>query len=100
MRAHLLDGRVGRISHLSCTPRPFLHVRPRTVCSAWESEETAAHWQMPEVRQQNTQQQGQGPQHTLQRVLEVVEAGNLDGMLEFCSDEVIDKLLALKKQTK
>jgi hypothetical protein len=55
---------------------------------------------MPEVRQQNTQQQGQGPQHTLQRVLEVVEAGNLDGMLEFCSDEVIDKLLALKKQTK
>jgi hypothetical protein len=50
------------------------------------------------VGQQQTTESA-GPHQTLQRVLEVVRAGNLDGMLEFCSDEVIDKLLALKKQT-
>lgn len=76
------------------------------MCRAWDSEETAARWQeLPEISQQQQGQQQQttaettGPHQTLQRVLEVVRAGNLDGMLEFCSDEVIDKLLALKKQT-
>lgn len=34
----------------------------------------------------------------MERVLNVLRCGNLDGMLEFCSDEVIDKLLALRKQ--
>jgi hypothetical protein len=75
-----------------------LRSRPRVVCKAWDSEETAAPWQeLPEVKQQNSTQQD--PAHTLQRVLDVVRTGNLDGMLECCSDEVIDKLLALKKQT-
>lgn len=75
------------------------------MCRAWDSEETAARWQeLPEISQQQQAQQQTtaetaGPHQTLQRVLEVVRAGNLDGMLEFCSDEVIDKLLALKKQT-
>lgn len=89
----------------SSKPAPCLHLRPRSVCRAWDSEETAARWQeLPDVRQPSIQEQGPSssllpadPQATLQRVLEVVRTGNLDGMLEFCSDEVIDKLLALKQ---
>lgn len=82
--------------------KPASHARPRVVCRAWDSEETAARWQeLPEVKQQHSTQgcTQQDPSHTLQRVLDVVRTGNPDGMLEFCSDEVIDKLLALKQQT-
>lgn len=91
--------------------------RQRTMCmAAWEGEQQqvpssevlglppppALHQQQQRQHQHQQQQQQQPdgtPHSTLQRVLEVVRAGNLDGMLEFCSDEVIDKLLALKKQT-
>lgn len=96
--------------------------RTRRVCKAWDSEEAAAaRWQelpeqlsswsreqQPHLSPQPPQQQQelgpssaadqqQGPSATVARLLDVVRTGNLDGMLEFCSDEVIDKLLALKQ---
>lgn len=101
MQAHHLQRealKTGWGSQAASIPRrPCLHGRKRVVSRAWDSEESAARWQLPEVQQQQHQAQLQDPHTTLQRVLDVVRTGNLDGMLEFCSDEVNDKLLALKK---
>jgi hypothetical protein len=38
------------------------------------------------------------PASALRCVLDVVRERNLDGMLEFCPDELIDKLVAYKKE--
>lgn len=71
-------------------------------CRAWDYEETR--WQpLHDVQQPFSEASSavaeQGPSATLRRVLDVVREGDLDGMLEFCPDEVIDKLLALRKET-
>eukprot|EP00878_Enallax_costatus_P001044 GHUV01001179.1.p1 GENE.GHUV01001179.1~~GHUV01001179.1.p1 ORF type:complete len:365 (+),score=98.94 GHUV01001179.1:962-2056(+) len=71
-------------------------------CRAWEYNEPR--WQpLPEAQQPCSDTSSavvdQGPGATLRRVLDVVREGDLDGMLEFCPDEVIDKLLALRKET-
>lgn len=81
-----------------CSKAVRLHARSRVVSRAWDSGEETR-WQLPDVQQQHHQQLPQDPHTTLQQVLDVVRTRNLDGMLEFCSDEVIDKLLALKKQS-
>jgi hypothetical protein len=62
----------------------------------------ADHSQQQHVEQQPMQQPKQqqpDPAAALRRVLEVVRSGQLDPLLEFCPDEVIDKLLALRKET-
>uniref|UniRef100_A0A383WPH7 Uncharacterized protein n=1 Tax=Tetradesmus obliquus TaxID=3088 RepID=A0A383WPH7_TETOB len=62
----------------------------------------ADHPQQHHVEQQPLQQRKQqqpDPAAALRRVLEVVRSGQLDPLLEFCPDEVIDKLLALRKET-
>jgi hypothetical protein len=62
----------------------------------------ADHPQQQHVEQQPLQQRKQqqpDPAAALRRVLEVVRSGQLDPLLEFCPDEVIDKLLALRKET-
>lgn len=71
-------------------------------CRAWEYNEPR--WQPLHEAQQplsdiSSAVVDQGPGATLRRVLDVVREGDLDGMLEFCPDEVIDKLLALRKET-
>lgn len=69
------------------------------LCRARESDE--ARWQQPmrELQSLIASSSQPSPQDALRRVLEVIRGGNLDGMLEFCPDEVIDKLLALRKET-
>lgn len=96
-----------RRSHTACGTlvKPgFLrkYVFRSVACRAWEYDETR--WQpLHDVQQPFSEASSavveQGPSATLRRVLDVVREGDLDGMLEFCPDEVIDKLLALRKET-
>lgn len=81
---------------------PCCNVARIVRCCAWEYEE--ARWQpLHEVQQHFSETSSavvdQGPSATLRRVLDVVRDGDLDGMLEFCPDEVIDRLLAFRKET-
>eukprot|EP00882_Tetradesmus_deserticola_P007026 GHRQ01007398.1.p2 GENE.GHRQ01007398.1~~GHRQ01007398.1.p2 ORF type:complete len:209 (+),score=68.35 GHRQ01007398.1:903-1529(+) len=90
-------------------------IRGTYACKAWEGDEAFAGWlnaldgwamadnpHQQHVEQQPVQHQKQqqpDPAAALRRVLEVVRSGQLDPLLEFCPDDVIDKLLALRKET-
>jgi hypothetical protein len=103
---------------LRSVPRPNARRSARkshSRCKAWDGDEAFAGWQnaldgwamadhshQQHVEQQPVQppnQQQPDPAAALRRVLEVVRSGQLDPLLEFCPDEVIDKLLALRKET-
>lgn len=75
-------------------PQPRQQQRPRTLVAAWEAEDPLlGHLQQPLPLDATAA----SPAQTLQRVIQVVRDRNLDGLLEFCPDDVIDKLVAQKK---